>query len=62
MGEKEVPALEAFARLQELYISTHGLGGTDRIRDHLKGLGESFDQDLEAIHSVAGSRVWNSDH
>jgi hypothetical protein len=52
MGEKEVQALEAFAHFQELYISTHDLGGTGRIRDHLVGLAERVDQDFEEILSV----------
>jgi hypothetical protein len=62
MGEQVVPDLEAFARIQELYISTHELGGgTDWIRDRWMGLTERFDQGVEAILSVVGSRVGNSE-
>jgi hypothetical protein len=53
--------LAAFKHLQDLYASAQDIGGIENVREHLSDLVEPFDREIEAILSVAGSRVANSE-
>jgi hypothetical protein len=53
--------LLAFRFLQDLYASAQDIGGVENVRDHISSLVEPFDREIEAILSVAGSRVANSE-
>jgi hypothetical protein len=44
-----------------LYASAQDIGRVENIREHVSSLVEPFDQEIEAILSVAGSRIANSE-
>jgi hypothetical protein len=61
MEERVESGLEAFVSLQQLYLTVQDAGGAETVREHVSGLVEPFDLDVEAIVSVAGSRVGNAE-
>jgi hypothetical protein len=59
---KDNTGLQAFRLLQELYMEAQEFGGAVRIREHVLELDPfDVDVDVEAVLSVAGSRVGNSE-
>jgi hypothetical protein len=62
LDERKVnTGLTAFKFLQDLYIRAQDIGAVENIREHVPTLVSPFDREVEAILSVAGSRVGNSD-
>jgi hypothetical protein len=61
MEEKRRTGLDAFRWFQEPYPTAQYIEETDNVGEQISSLMETFDPDVDANLSVAGSRVGNSE-